>query len=49
MQDWIDTEDAHDPYLAGMRGTGLLNDLELQWKDHEEQAALAQDLQQAPA
>ena len=49
MQDWIDTEDAHDPYLAEMRRTGLLDDLELRLKDPEEQTTLAQDLRQVSA
>ena len=48
MQNWSDTEDAHDPYLAEIRRTGLLDDLELRWKDPEEQVALAQDLRQVP-
>ena len=44
VQDWIDTQDEADPFLEGMRRTGLLYDLELRWKDPVAAGAVAQDL-----
>ena len=49
MQDWIDTQDAADPYLENMRGIGLLDDLEARWKDPVAEGAVTQDLRQVRA